>query len=281
MCSASGITRRKVGGRSRTCRIVSAALLGAMLAAGSVQAGLSGPTVNVTFNIAVDTPVIGDNIIDYTLDASSLGQGMPTAGDEVTGTASATLGLVSATGDPQITDLVFNGGSTINLSDFSFSLGALGSFAFQNLVGQPFTIGASTLSTPATLAQTGLFPASNHEIRANQGNFVPSGLISGIIGPVDLSTEPLDYVGDTTRHGTLTVALNSSSGGMSTYDVVFVIPLSNDSSPSYAEGLTAHSEGDWVGVGQFTVPNATTVPEPASMGLLAIGATALMMRRRR
>ena len=76
--------------------------------------------------------------------------------------------------------------------------------------------------------------------------------------------------------------INISFGIDSTYEAVGQFYL-NGTGTGYLVALAKNSDGSALSIsaGKLAIDNYSAVPEPSSLGLLAMGATGLLLRRRR
>ena len=236
----------------------------------------------IPVNLTLDPPAAPINTLDVSITVTVTGGGTIADGDTTTASGNM-LADLHATFHPvthvaTVTGLEFTGGM-MAFTDMSFLLN-FGGFG---------TIGADSLgmqATPDTPVPPGsvtgtTFPALEHEVIFNAGtvDFTPTGLIAGVLAPFtyDLSTNPLAVT--TNAPGTLTVSPPTIVALNATYDVFLSIPV--DFSEIMFQDPNASVELSGIGTIQATGQFTRVIPEPASGLLLALGAVAALLRRRR
>ena len=149
---------------------------------------------NLTFSADVDTSFGDDSDSDNAL---------------LSGTAEATFDVRFSSGNLEISDFYFTGG-TINVDeqidlDFSFFLVSLSADG-TGLKGTPATIDPPTTLSPAARPGTvGQFLASKQAITVNQGNIAISGLGGLVSENINLASEPIEGASTSSTPGTVTV----------------------------------------------------------------------------
>jgi autotransporter-associated beta strand protein len=174
----------------------------------------------------------------------------------------------------------YGGGTTVSagslvVGDAGHTGAAIGAVTVSGgTVGGYGTVGALTVNGGATLAPGGSIGTLNAATTVLSGNYLDE---------IDsASSDKLAVTGNLTLGGTLTVS--DLTGGTGPYAASYVIAtytgVLGGAFSSVTSGYTVDTTST---VGQVLLIKSPTapVPEPASLGMLALGAAALLKRRRR
>lgn len=236
----------------------------------------------IPMDLQLDPAVGSVNILDVSITADVTGAGSAADGDTTTASGNMLADLHAAfdpaTHAATVTGLEFTGG-TMAFTDMSFLLN-FGGMGTVSAVSTDMQATPDTPVPPGSVTGTS-FPTLEHDVIFNAGtvDITPSGPIAGFLTPFtyDFSTNPLAVTND--APGTLVVSAPIIIALNATYDVFLSVPLDFNEimlqDPSVSVELAG--TGTIQARGEFT----RVIPEPASGLLMALGAAALLRRRRR
>ena len=256
-------------------------LFACVLAALAVWSAAPAGAEIIPVNLQLDPPAAPVNTLDVSITVDVTGGGSIADGDTTTASGNM-LADLHATFDPAhlatVTGLEFTGG-TMAFTDMSFLLdfSVFGSIA---AASQGMQATPDTPVPPGSVTGT-TFPGLEHDVIFNAGtvDFTPSGPIAGSLSPFtySLSANPLAVTNN--APGTLTVSAPTIVALNATYDVFLSIPV--DFSEIMLQDPDVSVELSGTGTIQASGQFVRVIPEPASGVLLALGAVAALLRRRR
>ncbi len=251
--------------------------------------GVTTLTADATINIAAGSSLVVGEIAGLGLGKNLTKDGAGTlildGANTFTGTLNVTAGTVSTTSDNRfggLSGLALAAGATLDLNDFSDSLGALSGAGTVSLG----TVGGGTLTIGENGAESsfaGVLTGAGEVVKTGAGtlNLASGSVLTFDTLTVDAGTLNVNSaLGTASGTASVTVAENARLKFGSVSQTLSSLTIGAGATVSFSSGLASFSGGGFAAKAP-SFGGAAVVPEPGTLGLLLVGALGVLNRRRR